>query len=180
MNQQQTVIDKRAAELRHAFDHGFAEAPAGERESTEAFLAIGVAGDHYVLRLADISGLHADKKITQLPSDVFDLLGVASFRGALIPVYDLRVLLGYPAGDHARWLVLIAPQTPVALAFDRFDGHLRLSHDAVTHEEKMQQDRHHIAGSVRSDGQVRPVVNVASMIELIKKRAQSGVTHKER
>lgn len=179
MNREETVIDKRAAELRRAFDQSFADAPSGGNVPTEAFLAIGVGSDNYALRLADISGLHADKKVTPLPSDVPDLLGVASFRGVLVPVYDLRVLLGYAAGPPPRWLVLVMPQTPVALAFDRFDGHLRLPPDAIAQEEKLQDGRQHIAESLRTDGPVRSIVSVTSMIESIKKRTQSSVTYRE-
>lgn len=179
MNREQTVIDKRALQLRRAFDHSFAEAPAGASAPTEAFLAIAAGNDSYALRLADISGLYVDKKVTHLPSNASDLLGLSSFRGALVPVYDLRILLGYPAGPPPRWLVLIAPETPIGLAFDQFDGHLRLPRDAIAHEGGKQDGRQHIAESLRTNGQVRSIVSVASIIESIKKRAQSGVTQGE-
>jgi purine-binding chemotaxis protein CheW len=180
MNQEKTMLDKRASELRLAFDRSFAQAPAGDSVPTEAFLAIGAGGDDYALRLTDISGLHADKKVTPLPSDVSELLGLASFRGALVPVYDLRMLLGYAAGPPPRWMVLVAPQTPIGLAFDCFDGHLRPSRDDLAHEEKIQEGRQHLAESLRTDGRVRPIVNVASIIESINKRTQPGFTDKER
>jgi chemotaxis signal transduction protein len=180
MSQETTIIDHRASELRAAFDRSFAQAPAGANAPTEAFLAIGVGGDHYAVRLSDISGLYVDKKVTALPSDLSDLLGVASFRGVLIPIYDLRVLLGYPAGPPPRWLVLAAPYKQIGLAFDSFDGHLRLPLDAIAHKDKTQDARQHVAESLRVDGQLRSIVSVASMIESIKKRVQSGAAQKER
>ncbi len=180
MNQEITIIDKRAAELRLAFDQSFSDAPAGAKMPTEAFLAIGAGSDGYALRLTEITGLYADKKVMPLPADVADLLGVASFRGTLIPVYDLRVLLGYPAGPMPRWLVLVAAEAPIGLAFDRFEGHLLLPQDAIAHEEKIQEGRQRIAESLRMNGEVRSIVNVASVIESIKQRVQQGITHKER
>ena len=180
MTREETLIDKRATELRMAFDQSFAQASAGVSASTEAFLAIGVGGDNYALRLSEISGLYTNKKVLALPSDVPELLGVASFRGALIPVYDLRVLLGYPVNLRPRWLVQVAAATPIGLAFDRFDGHLHLPRDAIGKEEKAQEREQHLTESLRTNGEVRPIVSVASMIESIKKRVQQDITHKER
>lgn len=180
----ETLINSRAAELRQAFDHSFAVAPPGDPAPSEAFIAIGAGGDSYALHLAEISGLYADKKVTPLPSGSNDLLGLASFRGALVPVYDLRVLLGYAASTMPRWLVLVAPQTPIGLAFDRFDGYLRLPRDTIAredaHEDEKQQGRQHIAEALRTDGQVRPIVSTTSILESIRKRAQSSASHKER
>ncbi len=175
MSQEAATLTQRVLELRQAFDHSFSEAPAGESALTEAFLAITVGGDNYALRLAEISGLYVDKKVTHMPSRANDLLGLASFRGALVPVYDLRVLLGYPAGTVPRWLAMVASQTPVALAFDHFDGHLRLPRDAVAHESGMQHEQQHVGEALRTAGLVRLVVSVASILESIKKRAQSSV-----
>jgi len=32
-----------------------------------------------------------------------ELLGIMGFRGAMVPVYDLRALCGYAAGAAPRW-----------------------------------------------------------------------------
>ena len=62
----------------------------------------------YAIRLSEIAGLHADKKITRVPGSHAALRGIAGFRGAMLPVYDLHVLLGHLqrrdaalAGDRA-------------------------------------------------------------------------------
>lgn len=179
MSQEEATLTQRAMELRRAFDHSFAEAPPGESAPTEAFLAITVGGDHYALRLTEISGLYVDKKVTPLPSRSNDLLGLASFRGALVPVYDLRMLLGYSAGTMPRWLAMVAPQTPVGLAFDRFDGHLRLPRDAIAREDGRQHKQQHVGEALRTADFVRHIVSVASILESIKKRAQPSVSQKE-
>jgi len=44
--------------------------------------------------MAEVSGLFADKKVTRLPSPVSELSGIAGLRGAVLPVYDLAMLLG--------------------------------------------------------------------------------------
>lgn len=175
----ESALTHRAAELRRAFDRGFAEAPGGEKVPTEAFLAIGAANDNYALRLAEISGLFVDKKVTSLPSGSPDLLGLASFRGALVPVYDLRALLGYPAGPVPRWLVLMAPQTPVGLAFDRFDGYLDIPLEAVAPASRADRARPYVNEILRVADSVRTIIHLPSVLEAITNRASLSPPQKE-
>src|SRR5215218_10100104 len=90
------VPTNRAAELREAFDRSFAQLATSEADVVESLLGIRIGTDPYGLRLGELSGLFADKKITRLPSPVSELLGIAGFRGAVLPVYDLGMLLGCP------------------------------------------------------------------------------------
>jgi purine-binding chemotaxis protein CheW len=116
-----------AAALRAEFVRGFAE-PGRPRAATgEAFLAIRAGGAPRAIALAEIAGLFVDRRITPVPTSITGLLGLVGLRGAMVPVYDLRVLLGANPVDEPRWLVTAAVAT-VAFAFDGFDGHLRL-HD---------------------------------------------------
>jgi chemotaxis signal transduction protein len=158
-----------AAELRRAFDRSFAELPSERNERFEDLLAITVAGAPFAMRLREIAGLFADKEITPLPSPVPELVGVGGFRGALVPVYDLRALLGYPASERSRWLVLTGSK--VALAFDGFEGHLRVSLDAIAAEAPGKPSTH-AREVVRAAGVTRPIVDVPSVLESISKRAQ--------
>ena len=179
MSREETALAQRATELRQAFDRGFAEAPSSASAPTEAFLAISAGGDNYALRLTEISGLYVDKRITPLPSESSDLLGLASFRGALVPVYDLRVLLGYPAGSLPRWLVLVAPRTPIGLAFDCFDGYLDIPLEAVTPESRPDMTRPYVKEIVRIADSVRTIVHLPFVLEAITNRAAHRPSQKE-
>lgn len=121
------------AALRREFDDAFARAPAPAAAAAQPMLAIRVGGHPYALRLAQIAGLHADRHVTALPSALPALLGVSGFRGQIAPVYDLAVLLGYPAAAAPRWLVLVrgAQPQPLALAFERFDCHFLAAPEQV-------------------------------------------------
>jgi purine-binding chemotaxis protein CheW len=77
------------------------------------------------VRLDELGGLFVDRPITPLPSPVPQLLGVAGFRGAVVPVYDLAALLGHRRAGSPRWMVLTSGADAVALAFDSVAGHLR-------------------------------------------------------
>jgi chemotaxis signal transduction protein len=169
----------RAAALREAFDQTFAAAPSSAATPTQAFLAIGVGGDKYALRLSEVAEVVADKKAVPLPSHSPDLLGIATFRGALVTVYDLRLLLGYPAESSPRWLVRVAQDTPVCLAFDQLDGYLDVPPEAIARAAETQHARQHLSETLSANGVVRPVISIESILETIKQREQTISLHEE-
>jgi chemotaxis signal transduction protein len=123
----------RAAALARDFDRSFAE-PAAARESGRIeLLLISIGGDRHAIHLSEIAGLHADRAITRVPGPLAELCGLVSLRGSLIPVYDLRLLLGYPAGPPPRWLIVAAAR-PVGLGFDELVGHTVVPRAAIIAE----------------------------------------------
>jgi len=169
----------RVTELREAFDRSFAQAPSTEAAAVENLLAIKVGADPYVLRMTEVSGLFADKKVTRLPSPVSELSGIAGFRGAVLPVYDLAMLLGYPRAASPRWLVVIAV-TPVALAFDSFDGYLNVREASIAPEARTEERERHVREVVQTVDLVRPLISLASVLEWIRNRASRDGLTKER
>jgi chemotaxis signal transduction protein len=121
-----------ATTLRRNFDRGFAEALEEPSTTAVDLLAIRVADVPYAIALADVAGLHAGRRVVRVPSGTPSFLGIASFKGALWPVFDLRLLLGHPSDAAVpRWLVLLHGARPTALAFDHFESHLRVRAEDV-------------------------------------------------
>ena len=110
----------RASELRDEFDRSFAVAPAGDTSTPYELLQIELAGEPYALALSEIRSLHVDLAIVPVPSRAPALLGVIALRGAIVPVYDLRRLLGLPTDRPSRWVVVAGNN---AFAFDHVAGH---------------------------------------------------------
>lgn len=162
----QTMIS--AGALQHAFDRSFAEAPRADAVPQEDLLAITIGSDPYALRLSEVGGLYLDKKVTWLPGSVSELLGLVGLRGALLPVYDLQALLGYPHAVTPRWCV-VAADAPVVLGCERFDGHLRVPRGAITLAGAGHAaDRSHaVREVVHTDDLVRPLIHVPSVLEAI-------------
>ncbi len=170
-------ISEQAVELRRAFDRSFVELQRFEPVATEDFLSIHVGGEPYVLRLTEIAGLFVDKKVTELPTRVAELRGVAAFRGAMVPVYDLAPLLGYSPSKATRWMVMAATAR-VALAFDAFDGHFRFPLAAIaSRPESNSQD--HIRQIVRADGGIRSIIHLPSVIAAIRNQVPEAAPKKE-
>src|SRR6478752_4027205 len=115
-----------ATQLRADFDSVFARAHPAETPPQLDLLVIRVADHYYALDLAQVTALHADRKLTEAPSPRRELLGLVGLRGIVAPVYDLRVLLGYDAAASPRWLALVNAPAPFAIAFEHFERHLRV------------------------------------------------------
>jgi len=69
----------RAAALRQEFDRSFADPPLIDVAAKEDLLAIRLATQEFAIRLSEIAGLFADKKITPVPSANSALLGITGF-----------------------------------------------------------------------------------------------------
>lgn len=159
-----------ADDLARAFDADFTRPVAARAAAVEDVLAIRVGGDPYALVRNELAGLYADKPVTPLPGGAPWLLGISGFRGALVPVYDLRAVLGGPgAASPPRWLVTAAA-APLALAFDRFDAVLRVPREAIA--ARAVGAAGHAPRVVRAGGEARPVLDVPSIVAAIRALAR--------
>jgi chemotaxis signal transduction protein len=169
----------RARILRDAFDSSFAQAPQAGGAREDDLLAVAIGADRFAIRLSEIGGLFARTAITPLPSAVPELLGLVGLRGAVLPAYDLHALLGYPAVAAPAWLVLV--QAKVVLAFQTFDGYLRVPGGAITACGATAGTQRPLA--IRElahtgDG-ARPIVHLPSLVEAITGLCRSSGQTKE-
>ena len=116
----------------------------------------------------EIASLAVDRRIRPLPSPIPELLGIVGLRGAILPVYDLARLLGYPAASGARWLAVLAA-APVGLAFAAFDGYLVRPGGSIAFEAA-HGDSRHVRVVARAADFVRPVISLASVLDAIRQR----------
>jgi chemotaxis signal transduction protein len=164
-------LERRLTGLRADFDRSFADPPRREVAGHDDLLAIRAGGVRYALRLTQAAGLFPDRPVTRLPGPLAALLGVAGFRGAIVPVYELAAVLGTrstPAGssqreDVPRWLVLAAGTPLVALAFEELDGHLRVPRDGLVEESAGHGPHGCLRGIVPLPDGARPIVDVPAV-----------------
>lgn len=156
--------------MRDSFDRGFAEPPHSEVDASEDFLAIRLGGDPYAVRLAEIGSVHRDHKVVPLVSDAPPFLGLASFRGVMAPVFALSALLGYREVGPFRWLLLTRLPYSVALAITHCDGCTRGAVTVASGAPSESAGRH-VRGALRIADTVRPILELASLVSAIAKRA---------
>jgi purine-binding chemotaxis protein CheW len=121
----------KVVQLRTAFDRSFAEPVARAGPRMEHLLTIRVGGQPYAVRLSEVAGVYTGWSVVPVPGPRRELLGISGHRGDLIPVYDLAALLGITQPERPGCFVSAAGSEPVAFAFDRTDGHVRIPMDAL-------------------------------------------------
>jgi purine-binding chemotaxis protein CheW len=168
-----------ASALRHAFDQSFAAPIASvERADFVDLLAITVGGHGYVLALSELSGVHGGRKVVSIPSPLPELLGVAAFRGSVVPVYDLAAVLGHRSTAETPWLALAKSTPPIGLGFEALASHLRVDRSDC-------QSGGTDSGSAATRGVVatrfglRPLIDVISIVSTITRRAADAAPSKE-
>jgi hypothetical protein len=151
-----TDLAQHAQSLRQEFDRGFAAPPRAARAAHEDLLSLRIGTESCALRLMEIAGLFVDKIIMPVPGGAAAALGLAGFRGALVAVYDLPVLLGHPRSTAPRWLVTLK-RDAIALAFEHYEGHLRAPPDAFFND-----------GFVRAGGAVRTLIRISAVLDTLR------------
>lgn len=164
------TLVERVDEIRDAFDRSFAEPLRSASARFEHVLAIRVAGQPYAVRLSDIAGVHAGWAVTPVPGPSRELLGIAGFQSALVPVYDLCALLGVTGSPSPRWIVLAAGTDPVAFAFDRLDGHLRVTPDTLAAGPEENPDGRTGRPVIRWADSAWTVVSLPELLEQLRSR----------
>jgi chemotaxis signal transduction protein len=153
-----TDVQNRIEQLRGEFDRSFAEPARSHDVEHVELLAIRAGGRPYAIRLSQTSGLHPDRPVTVLPGPLPALLGLAGFAGTAVPIYDLAALLGHPASERPRWLVLATGRPLLGLAFHELDGHVRVDATAIVGEQDGGQGP--VRGMVALPGGTRPIIDV--------------------
>ncbi|HEV8701794.1 MAG TPA: chemotaxis protein CheW [Candidatus Polarisedimenticolia bacterium] len=173
-------LDDRAADMRRHFDESFALAPKTDAPQSEDFLVVRIAGAPFALRRIEVSGLLAGRKPVKLPNACHEFLGIVGFRGLIVPVYSLRVLLGYPRHDNLRWAVLAASGDCLGLAFDEYEGYLRIPSSQVAASDQSGMLPQHVRDVARHGESARPVLDISSIVDAIRRRIRPGGPSKER
>jgi len=160
-----------ADELRRSFDDAFARPPGAPAVAVEELLVVRVAGDPYAVRARETAGVTPGGRIVPVPGPLSELLGITTIRGALVPVYSLRGLLGYPhARDVPPWLLLCGTdQERAALGIDRFERYARLSRSSISVGDDLA-GRPHVRELVRTEAEVCAVIDIRSVLDAIRRR----------
>jgi chemotaxis signal transduction protein len=175
MTERAQSLQSVAAELRANFDAAFAVQQSKSAGAEIDVLAIRVSGHGYALRLSEVLAVHAERQLTAVPSPLPALLGLVGVRGLVVPIYDLRLLLGHGAGPTPRWLALARAASPIGFAFDTFEAHWRLPLGAVVAGTAGVAHGNRFApGSVETDAGPRPLLHLPSLIESVAKHTRPG------
>jgi purine-binding chemotaxis protein CheW len=167
-------VEGLADALRRSFDAGFAAPARAPEADDETFLLVAIGDDRYALRVAGLSGLHADRRVVPLPTPWPALLGLMAVRGALVPVYSLRALTGYaPTTEPPRWVLTVGRAPAPGVAFDRLLEHVRVARAQVV-PAPGEAARGHVREAVGTRGGLLPVLELAALCAEVEARVRAA------
>jgi purine-binding chemotaxis protein CheW len=161
--------------MRREFDAAFAAPAKPAQGELHRVLAIRVGRERLAVRLDELDGLQATRKIVALPASARGLLGIIGIRGRLLSVYHLASLIGAGPGDGpSRWLLVARGAEPVAFAFEELEAHLVISASELRPTRGGEGESEHIAGVLERDGVVRGVIDISLVMATVARLSRDG------
>jgi purine-binding chemotaxis protein CheW len=130
---------------------------AGEAGKRTEYLAFGLAGETYAVRIAQLAEILRPPPITEVPRAPSTVLGVISVRGKLVTVLDLRrrLRLAESAIDRRSRILLVDTSAgeQLGLLVDEVQQVWRLAQEEIEQASVLGGDQAvHIAGIGRPSG----------------------------
>jgi purine-binding chemotaxis protein CheW len=123
----------------------------------------------FAVDLASVAEVGRTPAITRVPGLPVWLSGVANWRGRILPVLDLRPLLGADATEldaHGRLLVLTGSGIAVGMVVDAVDGTTTLTDVAAFPAASSANGSNLLSGQVPRDDGPLAVLDVTAVLRL--------------
>lgn len=170
----------RLAEVRRAFDATFAAPARSFEKERRSVLAIRAGEGRFAIRVEDLSGVEACRKIVKVPGSLPGLLGLTGLRGRLLAVYDLGAMLGQPSLDaragsrELRWMLVCGKDSGIGLLIEEIEAFVRIA-DADLKPIEPGVAGEHIRAMLQQGSSIRGVVDIASIAAAVARRAEESL-----
>jgi chemotaxis signal transduction protein len=145
------------------------EQPGDEVAAATDAIVMRLGGGRFAVELSSVAEVGRAPSITRVPGLPVWLAGVANWRGRILPVLDIRGLLGAtvePQDHHARLLVLAEGSIVAGMLVDAVEGTTTLSDVAAFPPVRSPTGAGLLSGQVpRDDGPIA-VLDVAAVLRL--------------
>jgi purine-binding chemotaxis protein CheW len=149
-------VSANEAAQNRTLDIGEAYATGPRRQAIAELLAFWVAGEEYGIDIVQIQEIIKVPVITEVPRAPACVLGIISLRGTIVPVADLRSVLGMESrvvDRQSRILVLRGEGEPVGLLVDRVSSVVRFERESIEPVPRtMQPDSSELLSGVGREG----------------------------
>jgi chemotaxis signal transduction protein len=164
------VNPKEDGSLDNAVDELYMGAVKPDRASHE-YLSFRLADERFAVSILFIEEILLTPVITDLPRTEPTILGVLSLRGTIVPVVDLRLLLGLYATDverSNRVLIVNVSDELVGLFVDEVMNVIRLKDDEIEPPPAVfgRQETEHMLGVGRFSGEMYTLLDLQSVVDL--------------
>ena len=110
--------------------------------SKTELLAFSLVGEEYAIDILEIQEIIKLPEITALPRIKDFILGIVSLRGTIVPIVDLRKLMGLGDTEYTRAtrvLVIRSDDEPTGIVVDSVTSVLRIERDAIEPKPRTMQ-----------------------------------------
>jgi purine-binding chemotaxis protein CheW len=107
---------------------------AADLNSRDEFLTFGLGAEQYAIDILRVREIRAYSPVTRIANAAPSMLGIFDLRGAIVPVFDMRLLLGMPAaapGGNPVVIILDIDGRPAGIVVDMVRTVVALKTDAV-------------------------------------------------
>jgi purine-binding chemotaxis protein CheW len=149
--------------------HGLSSDAATDSAGSSEAIVVRLGTGRFAVDLASVAEVGKAPAITRVPGLPVWLSGVANWRGRILPVLDLRPLLGAEAAaldSHGRLLVLTGGGIAVGMLVDAVDGTTSLTNVAPFPSASAANSSHLMSGQVARDDGPLAVLDVAGVMRL--------------
>ena len=101
--------------------------------ASDEFLSFGLGAEQYAIDILRVREIRAYMPVTRIANSAPAMKGIFDLRGSIVPVFDMRVLLGLPPADVANPVVIILDidGRPAGIVVDEVCQVVALDRDAV-------------------------------------------------
>jgi len=144
---------------------------AMRRGDASQFVEFEVDGQRYAFRIEKIREIVILKDITPTPQVAAFVDGVSNLRGAIIPIINLRALLGMPrrsVDDQTRTIVVNVGSRTIGCTVDTVTQVLRIADDKIqpAPESITSDDATYIAGFAKVENRLVIVLDVDQLLNI--------------
>ncbi len=142
------------------------------REAIHQYLSFRLADELYAVSILYIKEIIKPNLFTELPRTAPVILGVISLRGTIVPVVDLRILLGLDDAIQTRKSRILIVSTEgddqIGLLVDEVRSVIRLRDEDVEPPPAVfgRSEAEHIKGVGWFDGEMYTLLELASVVQL--------------
>jgi purine-binding chemotaxis protein CheW len=130
------------------------DGPFNDLSGSPSLLVFVVDGHRLAVDLAIVDRVVPMVVVAPLAGAPPAVLGAVDVAGVVVPVYDLRRRLGWPAGEYGADAALVLARTgrrPVAVAADEVIGVRDVGEAALAGPDRLPPGMQHAAGAVALD-----------------------------
>jgi purine-binding chemotaxis protein CheW len=143
----------------------------------DEFLSFGLGAEQYAIDILRVREIRAYMPVTRIANSVPAMKGIFDLRGSIVPVFDMRVLLGLPPAEVTNPVVIILDidGRPAGIVVDVVCQVVALDRDAVkpVPSTSVDTDAACIRGATSIDGGMLIVLDIARLMLTLDERAMA-------